>query len=339
MKTLLLLITLFAMPTVISAQTVADSQRQATTKYPALVHQGSPLHTKFLALYNEAKQSNPALLKDPNWPMILADRAAGPDGPPPPQQQPPPPPQPIRAAPSAGTFEEVKSPFEPKLKNTEEVFDDFVAKGDPKPRDQFETREEYETRLPKPFDNSEVFYFEVTLETSYSYDIDKQRLTLVAGKLKSPGYHKYKLTDLVPLSIHRKYEDKGTYEASNSYGKTVTVKKTYVQEYYLHLTNGKSLPAALKIPSKESYDKSEQLSLSISLPRDQAKELAPRLGLICGVRFIAYPRSVHECTLSGKATITNPSELAVFAKGIDAQIVSIHVINKQSKEELARWKQ
>ena len=181
MKTLLLLITLFAMPTVISAQTVADSQRQATTKYPALVHQGSPLHTKFLALYNEAKQSNPALLKDPNWPMILADRAAGPDGPPPPQQQPPPPPQPIRAAPSAGTFEEVKSPFEPKLKNTEEVFDDFVAKGDPKPRDQFETREEYETRLPK-------------LLTTQKYSISRSRSRLPThttstsnGSLLSPA--------------------------------------------------------------------------------------------------------------------------------------------------------
>ena len=320
MKTLLLLITLSAMSTVISAQTVADSLRQATTKYPALAQQGSPLHTKCLALYNEAKQTNPALLQDPNWPMILADRAAA-------------------AAQTAGTFEEVKAPFEPQLKDVEETFKDFFAKGHPKPRDQFETSEEYEARLPKPFDNSEVFYFEVTEEASFAYDIDKQRITLVGGEFKSPDYHEYKLTNLVPLSIHLKLDDKGTYEASNSYGKTVTVIKSYLNYYFLHLTNGKTLPAALKVAGEKSYDKSEQLTLSVNLPRDQAKEIAPRLALFCGVRFIAFEKSAHECTTATTATISSPSEIVVFASGIDAQLVSIHVVDKQTKEELARWRQ
>ena len=77
MKTLLLLITLSVLPIAISAQDVARSQREAAAKYPDISHVGSPLHTKFIALYKDAKEYNPALLSTPNWPMILADRAAG----------------------------------------------------------------------------------------------------------------------------------------------------------------------------------------------------------------------------------------------------------------------
>jgi hypothetical protein len=326
MKRLLLLIILSVMPCALSAQTVADAQLQATTKYPALAQQGSPLNAKFLALYNEAKQTNPTLLTDPNWPMILADRAAAL-------------PQPARQAPTAGTFEETKAPFEPQLKDTEATFKEFIAKGHPKPRDQFETREEYEARLPKPFDSSEVLYFEVTQEASYSYDIDKQRLTLVGGEFKNPDFREYKLTGLAPLAIHRKLSDTGRYEASNAFGKTVTVTKGYFYDYYLHLTNGKSLPATLKVPGRKSYDKSEQLTLSVTIQRDQAKEVAPRLAIVCGVRFVAYAKSAHECTLATTATIARPSDLAVFANGIDADLVSIHIIDKQTKEELARWRQ
>jgi hypothetical protein len=69
---------LLATSTILSGQTVADSQRQALAKYPALAQEGSPLHGKFLALYNDAKQNNPKLLSDSNWPIILADRAAQP---------------------------------------------------------------------------------------------------------------------------------------------------------------------------------------------------------------------------------------------------------------------
>lgn len=77
MKKLLLLITFSALPLLVSAQTVADSQRKAAAKYPELSKAGSPLNIKFIAMVNEAKQNNPTSLNDPNWPMILADRAAG----------------------------------------------------------------------------------------------------------------------------------------------------------------------------------------------------------------------------------------------------------------------
>lgn len=74
----MLLAVIFAMlPVALTAQDAADSQRQAIVKYPAIAKAGSPLNTRFVTLYNDAKEYNPALLSTPNWPIILADRAAG----------------------------------------------------------------------------------------------------------------------------------------------------------------------------------------------------------------------------------------------------------------------
>ena len=77
MKTSHILTTLFAL--VLSkacGQTVAEAQRKATVKYPELAREGSPLHNKFIVLYKQAKEKDPAFLTQPNWPLLLADRAA-----------------------------------------------------------------------------------------------------------------------------------------------------------------------------------------------------------------------------------------------------------------------
>lgn len=76
MKTLFALLSLFSLLAPAMAQTVADSQKQALTKYPELAKEGSGLHTQFMALYRQAKESNQQLLDDPNWPMILAEKAS-----------------------------------------------------------------------------------------------------------------------------------------------------------------------------------------------------------------------------------------------------------------------
>jgi hypothetical protein len=57
------------------AQTVAEAQKQALEKYPDLARDGSAIHAQFLKLYNDAKASDPKLLSNPDWPLILADRA------------------------------------------------------------------------------------------------------------------------------------------------------------------------------------------------------------------------------------------------------------------------
>ena len=57
------------------AQTVAEAQRKAIKKYPTLALVQSPLHEKFLSLYRDAKEREPALLENPDWPLLLADKA------------------------------------------------------------------------------------------------------------------------------------------------------------------------------------------------------------------------------------------------------------------------
>lgn len=56
--------------------TVEDAKKQAIAKYPDISRKGTPLNAKFVELYNEARTSNASLLNDPNWPVILADKAA-----------------------------------------------------------------------------------------------------------------------------------------------------------------------------------------------------------------------------------------------------------------------
>jgi hypothetical protein len=58
-----------------AAQTVDDAQKQAIAKYPDLTRDGTPLHTKFIQLYREIQETDPALLSNPNWPLILSDEA------------------------------------------------------------------------------------------------------------------------------------------------------------------------------------------------------------------------------------------------------------------------
>ena len=76
MKTLFALLTLFSLLASAMAQTAADSQKQALAKYPQLAQEGSALHTQFMLLYRQAKETNQQLLHDPNWPMILAEKAS-----------------------------------------------------------------------------------------------------------------------------------------------------------------------------------------------------------------------------------------------------------------------
>ena len=57
-------------------QAVVDPMKKALEKYPDLGKAGTTLHTKFIALYQEAKKNDPTSLQDPNWPAILAEKAA-----------------------------------------------------------------------------------------------------------------------------------------------------------------------------------------------------------------------------------------------------------------------
>ena len=58
------------------SQNADETRKRAVEKFPELAKSGSEFNKVFLALHDEAKRSNPALLADPNWPMILAERVS-----------------------------------------------------------------------------------------------------------------------------------------------------------------------------------------------------------------------------------------------------------------------
>jgi len=59
-----------------SAAFAQDANSRAAQKHPALKVQGSELHSRFMTLYGEAVKTQSPVLSDPEWPTVLADRAA-----------------------------------------------------------------------------------------------------------------------------------------------------------------------------------------------------------------------------------------------------------------------
>ena len=53
-----------------------DPQKDAVAAFPELGRNGSPLHKKFMELYQKAKAEDPDFTQEPNWPLRLAKEAA-----------------------------------------------------------------------------------------------------------------------------------------------------------------------------------------------------------------------------------------------------------------------
>jgi len=53
-----------------------ESVALAGKTYPALTVANSPFNKRFVELYNNARQTNPQLLTQPDWPMLLAAQTA-----------------------------------------------------------------------------------------------------------------------------------------------------------------------------------------------------------------------------------------------------------------------
>ena len=98
-------------------QNVADSQKRAVAAYPDLAKTGSPLHTKFLELYQQAKETNAAILATTDWPLALAKQASEALTPkalaPPAEPEPPakPLPNPSKGGEPVATFKELAASF------------------------------------------------------------------------------------------------------------------------------------------------------------------------------------------------------------------------------------
>lgn len=54
----------------------AAARAAAAKAYPALLIPDSAFNKRFISFYEDAQSRDPALLRDPNWPLKIAERAA-----------------------------------------------------------------------------------------------------------------------------------------------------------------------------------------------------------------------------------------------------------------------
>jgi hypothetical protein len=79
MRTKILTLILSALAVSAGAQTtIKEWQAKAIAKYPELGVEGSRLNTEFVARYKRYQQERPEFLRDPSWPLRLADEIANP---------------------------------------------------------------------------------------------------------------------------------------------------------------------------------------------------------------------------------------------------------------------
>jgi hypothetical protein len=219
---------------------------------------------------------------------------------------------------------------------TKSFFEQFTRRKEQTERGEFETNEEYQKRIAKPFDTTAVYYFK--LETTpassyknYKYEIDAQKLSLIGGHCKNYAYYDYNPEGSDVVVILTRSESQGTYKASNAFGRTVMVEKSYLYDYVLSFANLDNVPDSV-------FRKDEcTFTLSITAPPKAAEQMSKNLTLVIGVKSLGYQRSTKQCVLTIEPKIDSPSELSLFSRLIEVKFVSLFLYDESSKRILARF--
>jgi hypothetical protein len=135
-----------------------------------------------------------------------------------------------------------------KLSKTTTVFPFFaLVMKEKEERGEFETREEYQKRLSKRFDTTAVYFFKLettpaSMYKGYRYDIDDEMLSIIGGRCNDYGYREYTPLGSTATVILTTTEPRGTFKASNAFGKTIRVEEFNIREYVLSFVNSDSIP-------------------------------------------------------------------------------------------------
>lgn len=225
---------------------------------------------------------------------------------------------------------------EPLIENIPKFYREFENNAMPPRRDQFETKEEYLQRLPKPIDNRQVRYIRLATiypYNNYSYDIETSMLT-VYGKSNARDSYKGHGTEVTLSSEDYTIRE---YENQNRFGATFSVREFRQTDLKILLENELSYFAQL-LRETDSYH-SQQFAISVPMERNMAREQADKLSLILGVRLLSWERSSFEhYTYQSEPTIVRPQIEYRSDCSIDAKFVSLHLINYQSKTQFAVYK-
>lgn len=228
-------------------------------------------------------------------------------------------------------------PYDGKInvENIDSFFETFIKRKDKPQKSDFETVEEYNKRLPAPYDSTIIIYFSIDASKNYKYNIETQELKIISGwfpsfQSKPIGLFKIKSTKL----------DLGTEERSNAYGAKVTIKKSSESEFYFNIINFNNIPDSLinvetKIDSTFKYDIKKytwkNLMMVINSPPSIAKELSQTLEIIIGVKPISYNNSSYKSDIPLKPSMDYPYLTLEQEYIIDCKLTNIILFDKASK--------
>jgi hypothetical protein len=230
------------------------------------------------------------------------------------------------------------APFPHSVDETPAHFAKLIAAANPPARDQFETEAEYKARTKPPAELFGVRYFAISEKAAYAYDIPTETLTVQAGDYDDDRRgEKSDLMRMPQLRLSTSIDDNGTRKAQNGYGASVTVREFESRDYSIACVSTTVGQLARPPIEPDQAKKRRGLTMRIKLPRDAAKELAPNLKMICGVKF--GPRSVQAKHITERVspTFDNPIDATMQIYSAAGDVVSLHVVDSRTNTEIARW--
>ena len=141
------------------------------------------------------------------------------------------------------------------LSDTKVIFKDFITKAVPPEQGEFETTEEYNKRLPKPWDAHRPLFFRVFVPNGakeYYYIADKQILSILGGRIYHYLGRSKKLNTALenglPIIIDSEIEIRGIEDYENAFRNNIKVEKFWSYQYILNVLNDKDIPVGIYNP-------------------------------------------------------------------------------------------
>jgi hypothetical protein len=223
-----------------------------------------------------------------------------------------------------------------RIPNLKAFFKDFIEKKTPPAKSAFETEEEYQQRIPQPFDDTELISFAFD-SAKYAYDMNTEKLTLFAGAhfkkkwglLNKP--RRYSGADKGTPIVMLSEEEQSSYDTTNGFGAPVTIVETLTTEYILNFSNLNLCPPEI-FNSKKS-----EFKISFSIPPKEGEQLINHFGYMLVVRLPGYSHSGSFYWEGEPPAFSHPYQQKFLVYQIDAELVKVVVRDNSSNRILAEY--
>lgn len=229
-----------------------------------------------------------------------------------------------------------------QIEDTETFFAGFSLKRIPPARSEFETDDEYNKRLPTPWDSTEVVYFVLrpdcnmedlhpNLLIKYSYDIKTQLLTVASGSVAGKDDGGWHPKETRPLELHKKTDEMDDQQETNAAGATVNVSSTITKDYVLYLHGTEKCPKGM-FDSKNCV-----FNLQISMTPQDGKDLVNHTEVVIGTKLLGYKNAFSGQVYYHVETFDQPYHADEFRTAIEGILVKVMLMDTNSGKIVKEW--